>query len=253
MGVLLSPTEVLLEVETKCRNPNIYSIEFGESPSDDVYVVVEDVFGNAGRVVAGQRVNSGSSMSSLPAHGNGSIVSDAKVLISSSLVTKLLPGMMKGKGVVVNLELRDEMKVEIPFLFGHVNINKSMNKKCGMRLAGLSDALQAKEPIGPLACANTWESLQVPSLKDLGDQEMVLTKERLGEGEIDTLELSKDIGLGGGSILLFFLGIIFTILTLRQLCCGLSTTTTFALCTHGLGWTGGSGADSDGEYSDCLE
>merc|ERR1719436_1995430 len=129
---LISPTSFTVLIETVCTNPNFYSIQFSYSEPGKVFL------GDDPRVEVGEAMEAPFSNSSLPAGGNGSVWTEAKVHINAQTLLKVGSFLVSSSGVPLYLELNQQMHIGISFFFGQWGVKKWIRKKCGLRIGSLS-------------------------------------------------------------------------------------------------------------------
>lgn len=185
----ISPSTFTIEMQTKCDNPNFYTIGFAIAKKGQVFM-------GQGKTPVGWAMASPESRSHLPAHGNGSIWAVAEVSVSGPMLVSLTGDFLGFTGVPVYLELNMQLKIDISFFFGSFSVHKWVMKKCGLMIGSLITSVRQQDNKGPMACADSWDELVVPRLTDTGSDKMVMSSASMDPEEIQRGALAKNIGLG---------------------------------------------------------
>lgn len=185
-GVSLDPSLTFgLKINVTCTNPNPYGITIADSKSGKVFI------GND-RTEAGSVVTLPSS--ALLAEGTGSILA-VNTIPGSSLGGFI--GLL-GSQVPIQLELDFDVIVDVSFFFGGWKVSMPFSKDCGMNMAGLSGLVFNPDGahIGPMACADSFSSLQIPDVNTAqatGDT-MRFSALKIAPEEVEKGQLAKKHG-----------------------------------------------------------
>lgn len=199
---------------TVCLNPNPYKVNMRSGNGVNVYMGKKFI-----KVASVQHIPE----TVLPAKGEGSI--DIHVQMKP---TRKSWGAMMGvpfsSSTPIYVENNIDLTIDLNFFITRFKVGLSFTKDCGFNLQVFRSAF-AK--VGPLACADSFDSLEIPPVGEEGfTGELDLYAGNLAGDEIKAGTLAKDVGLGvamisgcfWGSVLL--VGSVFGCCRCRQYCSG---------------------------------
>lgn len=198
-----------LITNTSCHNPNPYSVVLNSTRAANVYMGQERApVGTIKDIPA----------TSLPSAGAGWMAANITITPTADVLMSVFELLAAGQ-VPLYMESNMDVEVDIDFLFGRFSSSQSFSKDCGMgfRLVGM------RSVVGPMACADTWEQLEIPEMGSDATGELALSAAAMGGvGDIERAARLKNITLGLGMGVGYGLGLALLAcgcLGVRRICC----------------------------------
>jgi len=207
-----SPTTFTLGLEMACDNPNPYSLTLERANEGGIFIGTD-------RTQVGSLSQEHSEESRMPADGTGSMWMSTTVELSGRTLSRLLPELTFSQGAPMFVELNMQLAIDIKTLLGNWQVSKPFHKECGMRIASLISLIgNSRARLGPMACADSFEELQVPPLQESDDHgELAFSAVHMAPEEVARGKALKDAALGTAMGVAYFLGL--ALLALSGWCC----------------------------------
>lgn len=212
----ITPTTFKLRTQVKCKNPNPYSISIDTAAGG--------VFLGTGMTKVGTTLPTTGSDSYFPADGDGVVRSEMQVEISTATLSSLVSNSQQllSADVPLFLELKQKLAVDISYIGGHFRVaQQSFNKDCGMMMVGLAGSVanlfgEHHPATGSLACADSWQELQVPPLSSgSSDGTLIFSAKDVAAKATAQGEWIKNIAFGLAMSFEYLLGMALLLLSAR--------------------------------------
>jgi len=205
-GGLLQGLHLGLQINTTCENPNAYSLTLESPEPASVYL-------GAGRAKVATVTDI--PRTRLPSRGNGTVLANANIDLSAAALVPML-SLLAAAQIPIYMEQHLHLDVDVNFLFGRWRTQRLFSKECGFNMEGLGGTLgrliknQYEGSLGPMACADSFDALTLPSVGEHGSRELRMFAVNVAPEEIEEAEQLKTIALSVAQGLLYALsGLLF--------------------------------------------
>lgn len=189
-----------VQVTLTCANPNHFSVKLENSRRGKVWVGPDHLEGGLALELPPTVV---------PANGTGSVGLLVRVIMKETTPIFRKLSMFLGGQFQLKFELLLDLTIGVRLFFGRVAPPAiAFDKDCGLKIVGLLGFMRNPKNmrIGQIACANTFEELDLPNVTDAKGL----------PGEIKPIILAKNITLG----VMMSIGYVFFLLLLCcTICC----------------------------------